>query len=447
MPLIGTTGAASARGFGFGTLTTFGPVGWILYTGLASSSSAGSAAFQRGFFVDASSNSYWTYSNGGSKTAVVQADTNGLLTANTVPFSSSPGDALYVLGAQSLASGAGNVIVSPGATLETGGVDRLNALLVKQFTVARIGFTSFGTRRVYSDRKPAIVTSGGNVFVTGELDQGKSGMQIFVICLSSSGSFTGMHAGETQNRGALCVTTSGTPVLLLGPSSSAVKWAYLSSTAAFSSGFQCSLSPSVGLVSTLSVQADASNNIFGLTSDGYIFRISSSNSVTHLANVTGSSGPTGDLRSIVVQGSSVYIMWAPDGAQINVMSLNSSNLTHQWTNSFSLSGFSSHYLLAGMSSLYATAGGLFLRWSVDVDGRSFVMKIPLTGMPSAGSKVLSGVGTLDWARPVLTITQYTPGTTSSASLSGWSGPGSSQNTNPYSAVATSNTATAQKTEI
>lgn len=435
-PLIGTTGAASAKGFGF-TAASLGSSGWVAYLG--PKFVAGSSASYTGFFVDALGNSYLPYFGSSTVVNVVKIDKNGTSAATAQPHSGQP---TILIGGATRYTSAGRVPCTGGGTNlnSNNPVNMLDSSLSKLFS-SPIYPTGTGDKYVYAYEQDAAVTSAGEVYISGKRSMGKSGSNYFISKYASNGSSLTFYYTPTYSRDS-CVNilTNNRPVVI-EKQGSTLYWHYYDTSLNYLAGYQASTGADGS--ATPSAYVDSSNNIYVCSLGGYIYRVTSSNTVSHMTYLSSASGVAG----IAGYGSDLYILYAYNGP-LYIACLSATDLSHKWTNRFTLSGTSGNISYAnGRASIYANSEGVFAYWYVDETTiGTFLLKIPLTGMPSSSSKNLPTLGkTLAWTITTTSQTNYSPGSVSSANISNTAG--SYTGATAYSAASASASPTLDKTVI
>jgi hypothetical protein len=156
----------------------------------------------------------------------------------------------------------------------------------------------------------------------------------------------------------------------------------------------------------------SSNEIFVCTRNDSaaksVVRINSSYTITHRAQFDNGHGR--GFQTITTYGGFVYVVTG-DLPLVWVTCLSASDLSNVWTNRFIFAASN-----LNVPSIYATAGGVFVTMTAESGNKTIVFRMPLTGMPSDSSVVVSGASaTLAWSIAGLSISSQSVGATSTSS--------------------------------
>jgi hypothetical protein len=380
-------------------------IGWVAYIGLGNT--AAGLFLNGGLFVDALSNVYWCFSqttssyfgiarissSGTSLTFIYPFfEKGGRLTGGSTRSSTASVAALPFNPALPVLYGATLNRVYPGTVNNaTTDMERASAAIMSDNSLVRVGSVSTG----YYTGTPAITK--------------------FNSAGTSAVSYN--FASTSTNQNSVVIRTDGGIVHLWRTSASLFMYPFNSALSPGGTRYsftQASV-PDSGLAPRACI--DDSNNIFVATrSANFIERYNSSYTQTH--RVSLNSTPFGNgFEGIAVQGGSVYVIAHAFGF-IYVTSLSSSDLSMQWTNRFSVSSYTAAtFAVNETQSLYATAEGVFFGMQNGGGIPGFLVKIPLTGMPSDSSVAVAGSGrTLSWDRPVYTRTVQSTNPTTTAAV-------------------------------
>lgn len=451
MPLLGTAGSASARGFGFTALTS-GPVGWVSYLGL-SSPATGRILAGTGFYVDSASNIYLPYIDvGGTNTAIAKYDKTGTVQAYTRPFATDAVNPIF--GATRYAS-AGVVPVKAISGVFSGTAPALwlNSSLVKGTTTPRSPTYSSWDGYINFTIPASVVDSTGKMSLAAYLVGGK-GSQPGISLLSYDAAASTVSAKYTYGAG-MGNTTVGigirttNEVILVNKESTVLRWAIFDSSGTKTASYNVDTT-STDANDWPSVIIDSSNNMFVATYNGVVHKITSSNTYPYCKQFSSpNTSYPAQTPSISEYNGSVYLMWSRNTTNSGwyILCLSGSDLSVQWCNRFTITGASNYSQANGRASMKATADGIYMFLTDETYTQNYLMNIPLTGMPSSSSKVLAGSNkTLNWNISPTVVTT----TKSVGSVTTWSmaiSAGSSQVGSNYSAQTPSAPTAITKTQI
>jgi hypothetical protein len=218
--------------------------------------------------------------------------------------------------------------------------------------------------------------------------------------LSTSGTSLGAWEGGQTYDAAIAPRTDNSAYFIY-KYGSAIYWAIMPAgggTPTFSK--QSSYPWSDGGYSIAQAATDSSNNLYSVTTQGRIFKIDSAG--TSISGCYPSASE--NYGSVQVYGSYVYVMTSNNSnSQLYIRAYNTS-LTPQWVNTFNFSGASTN-ISATQCRMMATPQGLFLYFNNNTYG-NFILKVPLTGVPSNSSKALSAPSglTLNWTTGSFSVT-------------------------------------------
>lgn len=388
--------------------------GWISYI----TGSGNQASTTNAFFADPSGNTYFSYKGNSN------ADYNSLARINssgtTATYSSPWADSFL------------SVNIPAHSTLYTGDAGfwanaRTSDLYSYPNAIlnSSLGYAS-GKKRISDLVYPgsAAITPDGRVYMLGRYI-GKQ-QEARIVCMSQSGTNLGGWLGVASNgyESALCPRTDNS-----------AGWAYKTGSQinmavlpagggapTFSKSFNYSWSD--GGYRIVQMVADSSNNMFSITEQGRIFKADAS-----LTGISGCYPSTGELQgAISIYGSNIYVMTTNSSYTGIILRCYNTSLTPQWVNNFTFSGTSTN-MSGPRGRMMATAQGVFMMVDNNTLG-NFIMKVPLTGVPSNSSKALTAPSglTLNWTTGSFSVTSLAFGSiTTSTNL----------NTNAYTLTATS----------
>lgn len=380
--------------------------GWVAFLGITGQDvgSSPDGSSQAGF-VDSQGNVYWRYRGGTSaetqydRSAIAVMNKDATLLTFNRPFytgpSGGPGFVPTVLWqCRTLFPSAGRFLVS-GSSSDLGNFPTrvLDSSLstisspdqtIFGFGLSNVAVTPNGT--IYAARGGACRLDASSLTLNANF-----GVQSFQSFFENSNRV----APRSDNTGVLFVKSRDT-----------IYWGSMPSTGTSFSGFQVSFPDDGGQDSGFNAGVDSSNAVFFVNNIGWLFRISTANTVLIQRNSTG----TTEQAHVAAHGSVAYTIKGSDGV-LQLRAFNSTTLAPLWQNTITFGD-------PGINCLYiaANAEGLFIQMRSS-DSRIYFMKIPLTGFPSSGSQAISGAGkTMSWTVGTFGSDPLTPGTVTSASM-------------------------------
>ena len=365
--------------------------GWISYI----TGSGNQATTQNAFFADPSGNTYFSYKGGTSAdySAIARVNSSGATATYTRPW----------------ADNFLSVNVTPHSSLYTGDANffacaRISDLGGFPFSTLTSSLGYQSGKQVNANGlsypRTAALTPDGRVYVAGRLNDKYQPSR--VICLSTSGTSLG---------GWDCVISNSIDAAIAPRTDNAAYWIYKSGSfitwetlpaggGAPINGKQATYAWSDGGYSIDQAATDSSNNLYAVTSQGRLFKVNSAGT-----SVTGCYPATADsYGSVQVYGSYIYVVTSSStNAQLYIRAYDTS-LTPQWINTFTFSGGSTNISM-NRGRFMATAAGLFIMANNNTYG-DFILKVPLTGVPSSSSKALTAPSglTLNWTKSTFTVT-------------------------------------------
>lgn len=388
-------------------------VGWILFTG-RNTSSFNNQQQGGGFVVDASSNIYWTYYKQTAPNAYGYAAANkdGTVTAYTAPYGSSTGPQMYPI--VSKYSGTRVPFSTNNEINSSYPLNVLNSSLTKDWSSPR-GYSSGGSggaTYAYAGRSQMGIASDGAVYVPVLVSQPKSINAFGLVRQTSTGSVawfkntSGMF-GALSCTAAVLTDDTGVLYVKYGGASSANMFFF--STSGTITQYSSSNVYDTGGDPLLVV--DSSNNIYFTHGDLRVFKLNANKTAGYVKSFSfGSAGYPANLKaqSLAEYNGNLYIA-SYDSTNANgkrgvyIHCFTASTFTHQWTNWFSFASASNYSAIGGVS-IYANADGVFTSFICDQGTLgSYIMRIPLTGMPSNSSVVVNSGGvnrTLSWIQNI-----------------------------------------------
>lgn len=360
------SGQISVSNF-YGKSNSFGWISFVDGTGNL-------RATQAAFFADASGNTYFSYKGGTSAdySALARIDVNGATATYLRPW----------------ADDFNSVVVPATATMYTSAGNfwacaRISDLSNFPFSTLNtsLGYVS-GKKTGSGTSYPSNVamTPDGRVYILGRYI-GKS-QEARVFAMNTSGTAVGgwlSNRSSSYNSG-LAPRTDNSAVWVYKTGQD-LSWDYLPAGGGNPpTGGKASYAWSDGGYAVEYAGADSSNNIFAITAEGRIFRISSAGN-----NVIGRIPVAGAVQSrMSVYGSFVYVLTTNSNySGTNLYCYDTATLTPQWRNTFTFSNNN-----CASNGLNANATGIYAFFNNNVHGQ-FIMKIPLTGVPANGTKALT----------------------------------------------------------
>ena len=396
------SGQISVSNF-YGKSNTYG---WVAFLGISGQNVGSSPTLgDSSAFVDSQGNAYWRYrgdtsANGQfsqSAIAVMNKDAT-LLTFNRPFFTGPLGGPGFVPTAlwqcRTLFPSAGRFLVSGSESdlnnYPTFALDSsLNRISPNQ------GIFGVGLRNVAVTPNGTVYAARGGV---GRLDASS------LILNANFGVQTGLQTYyEDSVRVAPRSDNTG---VIFAKSADTIYWGSIPSTGTSFSGFQVSYTSDGGQGAGSNAAVDSSNAVFFVNNRGWLFRISTANTVLIQRNSSAQSDPA----HVAAHGSVVYTAKGSDGV-LQLRAFNSTTLAPLWQNTITFGD-------PGAGPLYiaANAEGLFIHM-YSSDSRLYFIKLPLTGFPSGGSQLISGAGkTMTWTVGTFGSDPITPGTVTSATM-------------------------------
>ena len=359
--------------------------GWVTYLGASSSGSTNASG--SGFFVDNLSNFYWIYISGSVSSSVGRLSSSGVLSTFAMPFTNQNISMFSSTSTRLSTAGVALRNVGTGAQMLLGST--LNRLYP-----GTVGFSSFSVQ-------DQAITSSSQIVCAGLRNIGKFGGLPSIAFFNAAGTTATIYSfpnADVQAR--VLIRTDGTIVLLDKAASMIIR----TFTSSFTPNNDYYNLPVTGLGNGTNIGTciSSSNEIFACiksdTSNRSVVRINSSYVITNRVDFP-SSGFGQGFSQIATSGGYVYVMVA-NYTEARLTCLLASDLSTVFTNVFT---FNSSNLLT--YKLSAPADGVFVTIVSTSDNKHIVFKMPLTGMPSASSVVVSGASaTLAWTRPTVSPT-------------------------------------------
>lgn len=376
--------------------------GWIAYV----TGSGNQASTANAFFADPSGNTYFSYKGGTSAdfSAIAKINSSGTTVTYTRPWADDflsvnvpPHSSLYTGDANFFAS-------SRSSDLNSYPYSTLNSSLGYQSGKRAGG----GTALTYPEN--AALTPDGRVYVAGRYND--KFLPSRVICLSTSGtSLGGWVSGLSSSYNAAVAPRTDNSAYWIYKTGSVITWCTLPAGGGAPSGKQVSFAWSDGGYAIEYATTDSSNNLYAITSPGRIFKVDSSGT-----SISGCYPSTGELQGgMSSYGSNIYVMTTNSSYTGIILRCYNTSLTPQWVNTFTFSGTSTN-MSGNTGRVMATAQGVFMFVNNNTLG-NFIIKVPLTGVPSNSSKALTAPSglTLNWTTSSFSVTSLGFGSISSSS--------------------------------
>ena len=358
--------------------------GWVTYLG--SSSSGSTNATGQGFFIDNLSNFYWIYKSGATSNAVGRLSSDGVLSTFALPFANTNISMGNLSNTRLSTAGVALRNVGTGAQMLLGST--LNSLYPN-------------TVGISMNVQDQAITSSSQIVSSGMRNVGKFGGQPSIAFYNAAGTTATTYQFPVADVGTrVVIKTDGTIVLIdKGPS-----MIFRTFTSSFTPNNDYYNLPVTGLGNSTNLKTciSSSNEIFACaqsdTSNRSVVRINSSYVITNRVEFPSSGFGQGFVQ-IATSSGYVYVM-VGNFTEARLTCLLASDLSTVFTNVFTFNGSS---LLT--DRLSATANGVFISIVSISDNKYIAFKMPLTGMPSASSVVVSGASaTLAWTRPTVSPT-------------------------------------------
>lgn len=381
------SGQISVSNF-YGKSNSFGWISYISGSGNQTSTSGGA------FFADPSGNTYFAYKGNSN------ADYNSMARINssgtTATYSSPWADSFL------------SVNIPAHSTLYTGDAGfwanaRISDLYSYPTSIlnSSLGYAS-GKVRVSALSYPtsAAITPDGRVYMLGRAP-GKQ-LEARVICMGQNGSNLGGWLGVASNgyESAVCPRTDNSACWGYKTGQQINMAVLPAGGGAPSPSKSFNYSWSDGGYRIVQMVADSSNNMYSITSQGRLFKADAS-----LTSMSGCYAATGELQgAISIYGSNIYVMTTNSSYTGIILRCYNTSLTPQWVNNFTFSGTSTN-MSGPLGRMMATAQGVFMMVDNNTLG-NFIMKVPLTGVPSNSSKALTAPSglTLNWTTGSFSVT-------------------------------------------
>jgi len=344
--------------------------GWISYV----DGTGNLRATQAAFFADASGNTYFSYKGGTSAdySALARLDVNGATATYTRPW----------------ADGFNSVVVPATATLYTAGAgnfwacSRISDLSNYPYAIlnSSLGYQSGKfVQGANSYPTNVAITPDGRAYVLGRYIGKQQEARIF--CLGSNGSaLGGWQSTQSSSYNSAIAPRTDNAAYWIYKTGQTINWSTL--PAGGGNNFdnrQSTVAWSDGGYAIEYAGTDSSNNLYAITNQGRIFKITPAHSIS------GCFVNTSEQQSrISVYGSFIYVMTTNSSYNACNLYCYDQSLTPQWKNTFTFSNNN-----CATNGLNANATGIYAFFNNNVHGQ-FIMKIPLTGVPASGTKALTG---------------------------------------------------------